>query len=229
VAEIAGDQTYLRHGVEVGEGAVVLDVGANVGVSAAFFALECGAGLVHCFEPVPAICAVLRENVADLPACVVHEAGMSSRAVTGEIAFYPGAMAMSSQYADPERDRALVRAALLNLGVAPDDADARLAGRYRPEIVSCRLTTVSDVLREEGLARVDLLKIDVERAELDVLNGVAAADWPRIEQVVVEVHDEGGRGALVERMLAGQGFRVTGEQEDAMHGTSVRMIYARRP
>ena len=29
----------------------------------------------------------------------------------------------------------------------------------------------------QGLPRVDLLKVDVERAELDVLKGVAAADW----------------------------------------------------
>ena len=29
----------------------------------------------------------------------------------------------------------------------------------------------------QGLHGVDLLKIDVERAELDVLAGVAAADW----------------------------------------------------
>lgn len=29
----------------------------------------------------------------------------------------------------------------------------------------------------QGLTRVDLLKVDVERAELDVLTGVAAADW----------------------------------------------------
>lgn len=29
----------------------------------------------------------------------------------------------------------------------------------------------------QGLHCVDLLKVDVERAELDVLEGVAAADW----------------------------------------------------
>lgn len=29
----------------------------------------------------------------------------------------------------------------------------------------------------QGLPRVDLLKVDVERAEVDVLKGVDAADW----------------------------------------------------
>jgi FkbM family methyltransferase len=36
-------------------GDVVLDVEANIGVTAAFFAAECGACAVHCFEPVPPV------------------------------------------------------------------------------------------------------------------------------------------------------------------------------
>ena len=31
--------------------------------------------------------------------------------------------------------------------------------------------------------RVDLCKVDVERAELSVLRGIAVEDWPRIKQV----------------------------------------------
>ena len=33
--------------------------------------------------------------------------------------------------------------------------------------------------------QVDLLKVDVERAELDVLRGISSQDWPRIRQVDV--------------------------------------------
>ena len=68
--EIVEQRTYLRHGIRVGEGDVVLDVGANVGVSAALFASECGAGVVHCFEPAAPLFELLRENVAPFPACV---------------------------------------------------------------------------------------------------------------------------------------------------------------
>jgi hypothetical protein len=38
--------------VQVRPGDVVLDVGVNIGVAGAFFATECGAGVVHCFAPV---------------------------------------------------------------------------------------------------------------------------------------------------------------------------------
>jgi FkbM family methyltransferase len=228
LAEIAGEQVYLRHGVEVAEGDVVLDVGANVGVAAAFFAAHCGARLVHSFEPVRPVFEVLRENVADLPACVVHDVGLSRAAGRAAITYYPGAAAMSGLYADPARDRELVRTALDNAGVPPAETDARLASAFEPRQLTCELTTLSGFLGEAGLEQVDLLKIDVERAELDVLAGVAEADWPRIRQLVVEVHDEDGRLADITRAMRERGYRVAAEQDPALRGTDVHLVYATR-
>jgi 31-O-methyltransferase len=228
LAEIAGDRCYLRHGVAVGPGDVVLDVGANVGVAAAFFAAECGAARVHSFEPVAPVFALLRENVGDLPACVAHPYGLSRAAGEAPITFYRGAAAMSGLYADPARDRELVRTALGNLGVSGAAAEAELEHRYEPETLTCELRTLSAVLAEYALERVDLLKIDVERAELDVLAGLAEPDWPRIRQVVVEVHDEDGRLGALAGDLRGRGFTVTAEQEPAMRDTGVRILYAVR-
>lgn len=228
ITEIAGERTYLRHGITVGSGDVVLDVGANVGVAAVFFAAECGVAVVHSFEPVAPAFALLRENVAALPACVPHPYGLSDHEGEAEITYYPGAAAMSGLYADPERDAALVRVVLGNLGMHGSDADAQLAGRYEPQTLRCELHTLSWAIAEEGIDRVDLLKIDVERAELDVLAGVADEDWPRIRQVVLEAHDEDGRAAEIARALEGRGFAVTADQDVAMRGTDVRMLYARR-
>jgi 31-O-methyltransferase len=228
LAEIAGERTYLRHGVTVEPGDVVLDVGANVGVAAAFFAAQCGAGLVHCFEPVPALAALLRENVAALPACVVHEHALSRAPGRLPLTYYPGAAAMSGLYADPRRDAALVRTVLVNSGVHPAAADERLAGAHDPIPLTCKARTLSSVLEDLGLARVDLLKIDVERAELDVLAGLAEDDWATIAQIVVEVHDEDGRCAALADALDARGFRVVREQEPLMRGTDVHMVYATR-
>jgi Methyltransferase FkbM domain len=84
------------------------------------------------------------------------------------------------------------------------------------------------VLREESLDHVDLLKIDVEKSELDVLHGIAETDWPRIRQVVSEVHDVDERATTMERMLATRGFSVRVEQEPEWAGTPIRMLYATR-
>jgi 31-O-methyltransferase len=228
LVEIAGERTYLRHGVTLEPGAVVLDVGANVGVAAAFFAAQCGAAVVHSFEPVAPLFELLRANVAALPACVAHPYGLGAADRRAEITFYRGAGAMSGLYAEPARDRDLVRTALRNLGVEGQAAEDQLAGRYEPERLECELRTLSRVLREEGIGRVDLLKVDVERAELDVLAGLAESDWPAIRQLVVEVHDEDGRATALAEELRGRGFRVACDEEPAMRGTGVRLLFATR-
>ncbi len=82
----------------------------------------------------------------------------------------------------------------------------------------------------QGLERVDLLKIDVERAELDVLHGVRQQDWPRIRQVVLEVHDVGGQLATVQRLLqdtAGFSNDVT-EQDVQLAGSTLHNVYCWR-
>jgi FkbM family methyltransferase len=228
ITEIVEQRAYLRNGVHVAEGDVVLDVGANVGVAAIFFARECGAGTVHCFEPVTPLFELLRENVAGFSACVPHPYGLGSRSGPAQITYYPAAASMSGMYADPEADRAVVRTAMLNTGTSPEEVDAILKGRYRSETLRCELRTLSSVLRELELDRVDLLKIDVEGAELDVLKGIGGEDWPLIRQIVIEVHDRGSRGTLVKSQLLRRGFHLETEGEPVMRGTDVHIVYATR-
>jgi len=56
------------------------------------------------------------------------------------------------------------------------------------------IVTVSDVIdaHDADLNAVHLLKIDVERAEADVLRGIRPSHWPRIHRVVLECHDIDG-------------------------------------
>ncbi len=228
LGEVVRDRAYLQHGVEVHEGDVVLDVGGNVGVAAAFFAVECDAGLVHSFEPVGPIFELLRENLRHFPACVPHNYGLSSTSRTDTITYYPDLIEMSGLYADPATDQPLLRRALLNLGGTEEQVDAGLRDRFSTMELPCELRTVSEVLREEGIDRVDLLKIDVEKAELEVLAGIEDADWPSIRQVSGELHlGEDGRAELV-RTLRDRGFQVAVVQEPFMEGTPLQLFYAVR-
>lgn len=78
----------------------------------------------------------------------------------------------------------------------------------------CVLKTAASVIESEGIERIDLLKIDVEGAEMDVMLGLGDSDWAKVGQVVAEVHDHDGRVALVKKLLTAQGFEVTVEQEE---------------
>jgi hypothetical protein len=76
------------------------------------------------------------------------------------------------------------------------------------------LRRLSSVLDERGIDRVDLLKIDVQRAELDVLRGIDDRHWGMVRQVAMEVHDAPGTdtaghlGTAME-ILTRQGFQVS--------------------
>jgi 31-O-methyltransferase len=228
LAEIVGERTYLRHGIEVPPGAVVMDVGANVGVAAAFFAGVCKAATVHSFEPVAPLFDFLARNLSPYEACVVHPFGLSESSGRAVITYYARAPGMSGLYAEPDADRDLVRTCMTNLGVPAADAERELANRYEPTRMECELRTLSSVIADEHLDRIDLLKIDVEKAELDVVRGIDDADWPAIAQVAAEVHDINGQLAEFTRLVEERGFTVAIDQDPIMRGTPVHMVYARR-
>lgn len=97
------------------------------------------------------------------------------------------------------------------------------------ENVQCEIRTVSDIVREYDVKRIDLLKVDVEKAELEVLHGIAASDWPKVQQVVMEVHDLDGRLQAITDLLKGNGLgNVIAEQEPALRGSNVYALYAAR-
>ena len=54
------------------------------------------------------------------------------------------------------------------------------AKNLRIERFACQLKTLSEVIRESQVERIDLLKVDVEKSELDVLAGIDEDDWPKI-------------------------------------------------
>jgi hypothetical protein len=84
-------------------------------------------------------------------------------------------------------------------------------------------------MREHGIDRIDLLKIDAEGAELPVLEGIDEDDWPRIRQVTLEAHGE-ELADRVRALLEGKGFDVNVEEDDPSVSVVMgfRMLYARR-
>jgi 31-O-methyltransferase len=96
---------------------------------------------------------------------------------------------------------------------------------------TCGVRTLSDVIREHDVKTIDLLKIDVEGSEWDILAGLEPALWPRVRQVVVEVHDVDGRVGQIEDFLRTHGFQTWSDPEDwaVLQLMGIYTVYARRP
>ena len=239
--EIFERRCYLQHGVSIERGDWVVDVGANIGLFS-LQAAQLGAARVYAFEPLGPVCASLRQNARLGGGRIrVFEHGLSREEGEAEFTYYPRYTMMSgqSEYADAAGEVEVIKRYLANeaSGGSADavsllkDADELLAGRFTGQVQQCRLRRLTDVLREEQVKRVDLLKIDVQRAEWDVLHGLEAEDWERIGQIVLEVHDwEGGSGraAEIRELLQAKGYEVTVAQDELLVGTDRYNVYGVR-
>lgn len=229
--EIFVRQCYLRHGVTLQPDDTVVDVGANIGMFTLFVLVHAPRARVLAFEPAAAPRRLLRANLArhGLTAQILDLALAAHR---GEASFtyYPQMSTMSGLHADPLEDRRLSRDVTWNRGgdhaLVADDL---VSERFAAEPGNVAVTTLSHVLREERVERVDLLKIDAEKSEADILAGISPDDWPRIRQLVVEVHDIAGRAAAMTAALEARGYEVVVETEPAHRATALRQLYAVRP
>jgi FkbM family methyltransferase len=130
-------------------GAIFIDVGANGGIYTLIAAKRVGPeGRVIAFEPDPRNVALLRENIAlnKLTNVTVVAKAVSSAEGTGSLAI--------------SRDGAMNSLAKTTHG-----------GQQIEKWETVETTTLDQALREAGVSRVDVIKIDVEGAERMVLEG----------------------------------------------------------
>jgi amino acid adenylation domain-containing protein/FkbM family methyltransferase len=237
--EIFEQHVYLKHGITLAEGDCVFDVGANIGMFTLFVGQHCRDATIYAFEPIPPVFDSLRRNVElyDLNVTLL-QCGVSARTHEDTFAFYPHASLLSSRYTDATEVRQVVKSFLRNQqntngedAALPSETllDELVAERLKVERYTCQLRPLSEVIREFSIERIDLLKIDVEKSELDVLAGIAEGDWPKIQQMIVEVHDIEGRLELVSDLLRSRGYRLEVDQDRLLEGTGLYNVYAVRP
>jgi FkbM family methyltransferase len=142
-------------------GMSAFDVGANIGLYTMLFSRRVGiAGVVHAFEPDPENLRRLRVNLAlnEMENVRVTPAAVYSRAGTVQLHVFPPSLNAWHSLGRPT----------LPDPFHPGRTTAPIAER------SVEATTLDDHCDRHGIDRIDLLKIDVEGAELDVLRGGAA-------------------------------------------------------
>jgi len=126
--------------------AVVMDVGANIGLTASVFARHTE-GAVYAVEPSPLIFPHLEATVAANGAAQVRPLNVALGSAPGRMRFYADRTAAAASH--------LV-------------TDATLARRSDIEVP---VTTLDALVTLHGIDRLDLVKLDVEGFELDVLDG----------------------------------------------------------
>ncbi|CAN5810367.1 hypothetical protein BH23PLA1_BH23PLA1_01550 [soil metagenome] len=138
-------------------GMVVVDAGANIGQYSLIAGLRVGpTGRVHAFEPVPA-------NFDRLNAHVERN-GLSGIVRPNRLALWDAEADLTMHLDAEDRDD---NATDYTLG----QGHAEAADAASADVVSCRTVRLDDYARAEGLERLDVIKMDIEGAELGALQG----------------------------------------------------------
>lgn len=243
--ETFDDHCYERYGVTVRDGDVVVDVGAHIGLFAMSLLERFAALKVVCFEPVPATRECLLRNLAEFPhrdghRVTVIPAALGAAQGMATISYLPRMASNSTLYFEEKRrewstivhsiaprklwrSNKLLACAMVLCGPFRKQIYTRFVDPVFAQAVQirCEVKTLSDAIRELRLERVDLLKIDVEGAELDVLAGLEDQHWPLVRQLAMEVAPS-HKAAVVhlERRLRDLGF-VRIAVESPLGGTQV--------
>jgi FkbM family methyltransferase len=147
---------------------IVLDIGSNIGASILYFHEQFPDAKIFGFEPHPDTFRILQKNVADLPGVQVFNFGLGA-----------------------SDHRIAVRADNVNFGAFNTRGEFKDRG-HPAAPVECAVRRLDAVLRELGLARVDLIKIDCEGAEADVFASLPDAILNQCQWIVGEFHDHTG-------------------------------------
>lgn len=138
---------------------VIIDCGANIGITSLFLAARYPGATILSVEPHPENFALLKTNVAQvprispIPACLTGASRSAVRFTTDQAAW-----------------------------------GNRIAADNRGVLVPAM--TIEELCEQNGIKKIDLLKLDIEGAEEQVLeNGTFLA---RTEHIIVELHGHYG-------------------------------------
>ncbi|MEH1889739.1 MAG: amino acid adenylation domain-containing protein [Nostoc sp.] len=235
--ELWEEQAYLKHGITINEGDCIFDVGANIGLFALFAGQRCKDVSIYAFEPIPPVFDLLRLNTEGYGLNVkLFNLGLSSETKSDIFTYYPQVSVISGRFADTDQEREVLKSFLFkqqnigenDTGVSSQAIDELLAEKLQSQQFTCHLRTISEVMDEHGVEKIDLLKIDVEKSERDVLFGIQQKDWQKIQQIVVEVHNINGRLEEIADLLKENGYDLTIEQDAVLENTGLYNIYAKR-
>lgn len=189
LAEFFSPEAFIVDEFPDREPAVIYDIGANIGVSSLFFGARYPQATIYGFEPLPAnyeICSMNYQNLNQARA-------------------FPWALGSSTRTATFEFEANNNRGGRLATSSAVNSESST-------QSISVEVFTIADVIREKQLGSPELLKIDVEGAELEVLKGIGN-HVASVKAIHLETHGPGLRAECL-RWLRDNGFSVVGERED---------------
>jgi len=143
--------------------AYIIDAGANIGAASIFFAMSYPKAKIVAVDPSSSNISILRKNISFYPNIVAREA-----------AIWPRKEAL--HFTNPDFEHWALRVEKC------DEEDANFAA-----------VTIPMLMEEQGLPRIDILKMDIEGAEKEVLLESDPSWLHSVRLLIIELHGEMAR------------------------------------
>jgi amino acid adenylation domain-containing protein/FkbM family methyltransferase len=225
---------YFRHGICINENDVIFDVGANIGLFSLQAHFQNKNVFIHAFEPNPEVRRLTAINFSLYQVSgYVHEDALSNDIGEELFTFYTKLSFLSGLHGDKEQEKELVLSYInKNENVKLDHSsqiDKIIENRLQQKQIRVKTITLSHFIEKNSIKKIDLLKINVEKAEYAVIQGISEKDWSIINQVVLEIHDIHDRVDIINGLLVSHGFHTTIEKDWSLDdGQNIFYLYATR-
>jgi FkbM family methyltransferase len=181
---------YLRHGIYITEGDIVIDIGAHIGCFTILASSLVGsAGKVIAIEPDPENYQELLFNISLNKLSNVIPFNVAIAEKNGEVELY-------------RTGNSMLASIIPRIFTNAKDLDK----------IQAKSMTLSDLIIQTQLTKIDLLKMDCEGTEYEILDTLNANHASLIKQIAIEVHKISGRNQReITNTLREMGFVVQGD------------------
>jgi FkbM family methyltransferase len=172
-----------RHYGRLGKERVIVDIGANVGVFSIYAASRCPSAVVFSYEPIPSNFRMLCTNI--------KANGFSGRIKASSL----GVAAHSGSRR-------------IYMSSSPAHSFVQSLVSQESEIIQC--TTLGELIQDNGIECIDILKLNCEGAEYEILHGAPEA-LRQVRNIRMEYHIFNDGQHQIEKLgsyLSSQGFEV---------------------
>jgi FkbM family methyltransferase len=222
--------------IQLEEGACVFDIGAHIGLFSIYLHQKVKKPQIWAFEPIPEIFDCLEFNNRILGMNMnLNKYAVGKINENRSFTYYPRNTAGSSCYADTEEDAEHMKAFLTykrteqqEEGTENEKLDEFISERMQGQAIDCPIKTISQVIKENNLKKIDLIKIVAEKSELDILKGIQEQDWGKIQQLAIEVHEEGDSLESILKLLKNNGYQVKIRQSEIQKKMGACNLIAQR-